>query len=51
VARFTYIGPVDEVEVPLLGGIVLRHGDEFDVDDAHAQAFAEQPDNYSPVED
>ena len=49
-ARFTYIGPVDEVEVPLLGA-VLHRGDEFDVDDALAPAFAEQPDNYSPAED
>lgn len=50
-ARFTYVGPVDEVEVPLLGGVVLRRGDEFDVDDDAAQAFADQPDNYVPVED
>jgi len=50
VARFTYIGAVDEVEVPLLGTTLTR-GDEFDVDDAHAPAFAEQPDNYVPVED
>ena len=47
--RFTYTGACAAVEVPLLGR-VLERGDEFEVDDDLAPKFAEQPDNYTPVE-
>lgn len=48
--RFTYIGGVDVVDVPLLGRL-LEQGDVFDVPDDLAPRFAEQPDNYAPADD
>lgn len=46
--RFRYVGPIDAVDIPLLQRIVER-GDEFEVPDAQAPLFAEQPTNFEPV--
>jgi hypothetical protein len=48
--RYVYVGPIDAVDVPLIGRTLTR-GDEFDVDDDVAPLFDEQPDNYQPAED
>jgi hypothetical protein len=48
--RYIYVGPIDAVDVPILGRTLTR-GDEFDVDDDAAHLFDEQPDNYQPAED
>jgi hypothetical protein len=46
--RFTYVGPFDSVEVPLIRRHV-KPGEEFDVTDDQAALLAEQPDNYRPA--
>jgi hypothetical protein len=49
--RLVYVGPIDTVEVPLIGRTLTR-GEEFDVaDDDTAAALLDQPDNYQPAED
>lgn len=46
--RFTYVGPFDSVELPLIGRHV-KAGEAFDVTDDQAALLAEQPDNFTPV--
>ena len=45
---FTYVGPFDSVEVPLIRAHV-KPGEEFEVTDAQAVLLLEQPSNYQPV--
>lgn len=44
-ASVTYIGPHDEVEIPSLG-VVVKHGETFEVDDAAAASLLEQAGNF-----
>ena len=43
-----YIGPLDGVDIPLLGKSVAR-GDQFDATKEHADLLLEQPANYELV--
>lgn len=46
--RFTYVGPFDSVELPLIRRHV-KAGEDFDVTDDQAAMLAEQPANFRPV--
>lgn len=46
--RIVYVGPFDQVDVPLIYGAV-RPGEPFDVTDAQAALLLDQPDNFQPA--
>lgn len=44
--RIVYVGPIDEVDIPLVGRSVKR-GEPFDVSEDAAARLLEQPDNFT----
>ena len=46
-ATFTYVGIYDSADIVGVG--TVKHGDSFDVPDADASRFADQPDNFKAV--
>ena len=48
--RFSYVGPLDGVDIPLLRLTEVHPGDEFDVTDEQAELLAAQPSNYGPID-
>jgi len=47
--KLRYVGPIDEVDIPLAGCSVKR-GETFEVDEKKAAALLEQVGNYEPVD-
>lgn len=49
--KVRYIGPHDQVTIPLAGVEALNRGETFTVPPELADALLEQPDNYQAVAD
>jgi hypothetical protein len=49
--KLIYVGPHDEVRVPLAGGgeTLVKSGAELDTTDTHGRSLLAQPDNWQPV--
>jgi hypothetical protein len=48
--RITYVGPIDEVDIPVAGCSVKR-GESFEVPAPVADRLLEQPDNFTKTTD
>lgn len=47
--KFTYTGPLDAVDVPALGLVGVKRGQQVDASGRAAQSLAEQPDSWQPA--